>query len=250
MTTTSPAGPLLRPLRLRDRRRSVPGLEAAARRGPPLLEREVRVLRAQPLGGRRHGPARLEDLHLGPWVDPGADPGRHRDAAGDDPHGGPTRARCPPLAPLPGVHAEEDASVRARRCAPYCADRARPAGRGGWLRLHRRPGRVHADAGHRHAAGHPRAGPGGDPRADRRRPAARGGSGVEAGRRQLRAAGGHVRRLHRLAGRPPVRRPHDRADATPSSRTRRASYARFERDEFLDLRRTCWPPPATRRRPD
>ncbi len=39
----------------------------------------------------------------------------------------------------------------------------RPAHRRGRLRLHRGPGQIHADAGDRHAARHPRAGPGGDP---------------------------------------------------------------------------------------
>ena len=40
----------------------------------------------------------------------------------------------------------------------------RPAGRRRRVRLHRRPRRPDADAGHRHAARHPRAGPGGGPR--------------------------------------------------------------------------------------
>ena len=44
---------VLRPLRLRHRRRPLPGLEAAARRGAALLQREVRLLRHQPV--RRRG---------------------------------------------------------------------------------------------------------------------------------------------------------------------------------------------------
>ena len=45
---------------------------------------------------------------------------------------------------------------------------------GGRLRLHPRPGRRDAHAHHRHAARHPRGGPGGDPRPHRRGPAPRG----------------------------------------------------------------------------
>ena len=50
----------------------------------------------------------------------------------------------------------------------------------GEIRLHPRPGGGHADAGHRHVAGHSRGGPGGDSRPDRRRHAARGGRGAGA----------------------------------------------------------------------
>ena len=89
----------------------------------------------------------------------------------------------------------------------------RPARRLRRLRLHRRPRRPDADAHDRHAARHPRAGPGGDPRPDRRRPRARRGR-RDARRRRLR------RRLDQADAfgdyidwrrRPPVRRPHDRA---------------------------------------
>ena len=45
----------------------------------------------------------------------------------------------------------------------FCARDARPPRRLGELRFHRGPGQVHADAGHRDAARHPRAGPRGDP---------------------------------------------------------------------------------------
>ena len=42
-----------------------------------------------------------------------------------------------------------------------------------------------------------------------------------------------LRRVHRLAGRAPVRRPDDRAPATPSSRTRPARRAACTREEIL-----------------
>ena len=112
------------------------------------------------------------------------------------------------------------------------------------LRLHPRPRRADADAHDRHAARHPRERPGGDPRPDRRRTAhrrgrtARGGCGDGHERRR-------VRRLHRLAGRPSVRRPHDRpapggvrgshgrapsADAGGDPRLRRAHRGGGQRD--------------------
>ena len=48
----------------------------------------------------------------------------------------------------------------------FCAEVLDPLVGAGRLRLHRGPGQVHAHARHRHAARHPRAGPGGDPRAN------------------------------------------------------------------------------------
>ena len=92
-----------------------------------------------------------------------------------------------------------------------------------------------ADAGHRHAARHPRAGPGRGPRPDRRQPAHRAGraDGGEAGERRQRR---HVRRLHRLARRAPVRRPHDRA---PQRRVR----GRARRDRARSPARRCSPTP-------
>ena len=50
----------------------------------------------------------------------------------------------------------------------FCAAQPRPARRRRPVRLRRRPRRADADAGDRHAARHPRAGPGGDPRPRRR----------------------------------------------------------------------------------
>ena len=107
----------------------------------------------------------------------------------------------------------------ARTLDPLVADRP--------LRLHHRPRRGHADADHRHAARHPRGGPGRDPRPDRPGPAPRRERRHRGavGRSRLR---GHraVRRLHRLARRAPLRRPDDQAPPAPSSRTRPAPPAR------------------------
>ena len=81
--------------------------------------------------------------------------------------------------------------------------------------------------------GIPESRPGGGPRARRREPPHRSrASRCEfTARRSLERR--DVRRLHRLARRAPVRRPHDRAAATPSSRTRRRDRARSTRDEVL-----------------
>ena len=87
----------------------------------------------------------------------------------------------------------------------------RPARRLGRLRLHRRPRRGDADAHHRHAARHPRAGPGGPPRPDRRRAAPGGGHDARSRRHLRQHPGRGVRGLHRLAVEAPLRRPHDRA---------------------------------------
>ena len=93
----------------------------------------------------------------------------------------------------------------------YCAEVLDPLVGTGGVRLRRRPGQVHAHAGHRHAARHPRGGPGGDPRA-----ASTTGLRLEEGVPNeteydaLRSASG-VLRLHHLARRAPLRRPDDRA---------------------------------------
>ena len=52
MTDASAVDVVLRPLRFRDRRRSLPGLEAAAGRGAAVLQREVQLLRVEPLRRR------------------------------------------------------------------------------------------------------------------------------------------------------------------------------------------------------
>src|ERR1700691_2547202 len=66
---------LLRPVRPCDRRRSLPGLETAAGRSADLLQRAVRLLRADPLRRRRKGPGGLEDLHLRQGIGAGDDQG-------------------------------------------------------------------------------------------------------------------------------------------------------------------------------
>ena len=121
------------------------------------------------------GHARLEDLHLGPRLRPRDHQGRRRDPARVDPLRGPAGARPAPCACSRG-------SSRPRRCwrssprcgpsAPRCSTRSSASGGFDFIED---LGQVHADAGHRHAARHPRAGPGGDPRPARRGPAARGG---------------------------------------------------------------------------
>ena len=83
---------------------------------------------------------------------------------------------------------------------------ARPLRRCGWFRLRRRPRCRRPDVGHRHAAGDP-----GNRARDHPRHAQAAGPRRSAGREADRHRGDRrdLRRLHRLAGRPPLRRPHD-----------------------------------------
>ena len=114
-------------------------------------------------GARRPG-----DVHLGP---------RRRSSSSSRPT---SRCRRASLIfedpPIHNIHRSLLSRVftpaqggRARAADPRVLRRMpRPAGRRGRLRLRRRPRRADADAGDRHAARHPRGGPGGDPRPRRR----------------------------------------------------------------------------------
>ena len=159
--TATDVRPLLRPVRLRDRRRPVPGLEAAPGRAPALLQRAVRLLRPEPLRRRRararstgatYSSAKgtlLELIQSDMEIPPGSiifeDPPDH------DLHRGLLSRVFTPAAD--GRHRAQ--GPRVLRPQP------RPAGRHRRVRLHRRPRRPDADAHDRHAARHPRAGPGG-----------------------------------------------------------------------------------------
>ena len=103
---------LLRPLRHRDRRRPALRLATDARRGPALVQRQARVLRAEPLRRRGEGPGRLGHVPVRQGLHPRADQGRHRDAAGHGPHGGPAHPRHPPQRDVTRLHAQEDAGPR------------------------------------------------------------------------------------------------------------------------------------------
>ena len=120
----------------------------------------------------------------------------------------------------------------------FCARQPRPARRRGRLRLRRRPRRADADAGDRHAARHPRAGPGGDPRARRRATCApKPGEPMQASADAIFERR-DVRRVHRLARRAPVRRPHDRAaPRRVRGRDRHDAPAHARRDPHLRDRR-------------
>ena len=159
---------------------------------------------------------------------------------------------------------QEDAGARAPG-ARLLRRGARPARRDRRVRFRRGPGQVHAHAGDRHAARHPRGGPGGHPRADRRRPAPRRGRPERDRVRRARLRRGLLR-LHHLARRAPVRRPHDRVaqrrvrgrarhDAHPDPRrdprVRRPAVRGRERDDDAPdrlRRRGPGPPPGPARR--
>ncbi len=157
---------VLRPVRPRDRRRSVSGVEAHARRSTAVLQREVRVLCAEPLRGRGAGPARLADVPVGAGHHGRHPVQRHRGAAGHSAVRGSAASRPAPSTAVPGVHAAPDAGGRGAGtrilypCTGSAARRRR-------FRLRHRPRRVHADADDRLSARHSRGRPAADPRPQR-----------------------------------------------------------------------------------
>ncbi len=107
----------LRPLRRRDRRRSLPDLPPAAGRGAALPQRAARLLRPQPLRRRRALACRPRDLHLRAGRDPRADQGRHRDAARGRDLRGSADPHDLPQAPVADVHARRRSRRWSRRSA-------------------------------------------------------------------------------------------------------------------------------------
>jgi cytochrome P450 len=159
---------------------------------------------------------------------PRAHQGRHRDPAGviifEDPPTHTAHRGCCPGCSRPG-------RWRARAEGPRVLRRSLdPLVGSGRLRLHRRPRRADADADHRHAARHPEE----DQEAIRDR-----STPTSAPRRASRCpvsdatfARGDVRRVHRLAGRAPLRRPDDRA-AHAEFEDETGTVRRLTRDELL-----------------
>ena len=161
---------------------------------------------------------------------------------------GPARPRRAPRPALAGVHAAEDGRHRAARCAQFCARSLDPlVGAGGFDFI--------ADLGAEmpmRTIGMLLGIPEQDQQALRDRIDARPAHGRGRGRARRRRLqrrhrpGQRLRRLHRLAGRPPLRRPHDRAARrrVRGRRQRHASTAHPRRDPQLSS--TSSPRPATR----
>ena len=171
----------------------------------------------------------------------------HRDPAGADPVRGPADPRPAPRSAVAGVHPQEDERDRAEG-ARVLRPHPRPARRDRPLRLHRRPRRGDADAHDRHAARHPRGGPGGDPRPHRRRPAHRGRR-RRSRRTTCSAAGGEIFAEYiDWRAEQPVRRPDDRA-AQRRVRGRDRRDARGSPATRCSPTSCCSPAPATRPRP-
>ena len=158
------------PYDLEHQRRPVPGLPAAARRSAALLQRAVRLLRAEPLRRRRAGLSRPAHVQLG---------ARHHARA----HQGRTSSMPPGMfifedPPMHDIHRGLLSRVftprRVAALEPKIRALLRPepstrsSGRGGFdfvtTSAPQMPMRVD-----RHAARHPRGRPGGDPRPRRRR---------------------------------------------------------------------------------
>ena len=133
MTTTSASDVLLRPVRRRDRRRPVPDVPPPPGGGAALLQRAARLLRAEPLRGRRAGGRRPRHVHLRPGRDPRAHQGRHRDAARRRHLRGPADPHHPPQPAVAGVHARRRWPRSSRRSASCCAESLDPlVGAGGF----------------------------------------------------------------------------------------------------------------------
>ena len=211
MTDHARTRAVLRPVRLRHRCRSVPRVEAPARRGAAVLQREARLLRAEPVRRREELQHRLEHLHLGEGIGPRAHQERDGDPAGDHPVRGPSGARPAPQSPEPGVHAEADGRDRAAG-----AERSAP---GLSTRWSTRAGSTSSTTWRPRCRCGSSACCWASPRRTRRRSATRSTGACGSTRERPRARheglgvldGGRFARLHRLAGGPPVRRPHDRA---------------------------------------
>ena len=147
---------LLRPVRLRDRRRPVPGLEAAARRAPLYYNEKYDFYAREPLRRRRAGPRSTGR--------PTARP-RARSSSSSRPTSRCRRASIifedPPSHDLhrgllSRVFTPRKMDAIEPKVREFCARSLDPLVGLGRLRLHRRPRRPDADAHDRHAARHPR----------------------------------------------------------------------------------------------
>ena len=155
VTTSTDEPSSFRPVRRRAHRRPVSDVRAPARRGAALLQRRIRLLRAEPIRRRQQGAGRPRHLQLRPRRDPGADQGQPRDPVGNADLRRPADPRRAPQAAVADVHPAQDR--RAGADDPrFLRSIAGSAGGFGPVRLRHRPGRDHADEGHQHAARHSR----------------------------------------------------------------------------------------------
>ena len=184
----------------------------------------ARLLRRQPVRGRREGTARRPDLHLRQGCHPRGHQGGHRHPARRHHLRGPPDPHHSPPPAVARLHPSARRRARAEdprilRPQPRSSRRLRR------FRLHRRFRRPNADACHRHAPRDPRERSGSRSRSRGCQPSHQRGR-TDAGHRELRDRG-DVRGLRRLAGRAPFRRHHDGA---PERRVRRRDRDRPEAD--------------------
>ena len=152
-------GSLLRPVRLRHRLRPVSGVATAPRGGAALLQRALRLLRAEPLRRRETRPRRLEDVQLRARDLDRGDQERDGDPSRVHHLRGPGRARRSSWFALTGLHSPEDPRPRTPDPRPL-RPVSRPARRRRRVRLCRRSRGEDAHACDRHAPRVPRRGPG------------------------------------------------------------------------------------------
>ena len=151
---------------------------------------------------------RLEDLHLGQGLGPRDHPERDGDPARDHPLRGPARPTTCTGACSPGLHTEADGRHRAAG-AEFCARAS--------TRWWRRAGSTSSAIWRPRCRCGPSACCSGSPRTTRRRSvtgSTRACGSRRAGRPSVEDLGpldgSRYARVHRLAGRAPLRRPHDR----------------------------------------
>ena len=154
--TSQPSSSVLRPIRFRHRRQPVPGLEAHARRGAAVLQREVQLLRVEPIRRRR---AALPD-----WKTYQSGRGTTADIlfAASKYHRASCCSRIHPCTTYtesccPGCSPPAECWPSRTWCA-NSVSRTGSAARLGRLRLRCQPRRFHADADDRLSARHPRGG--------------------------------------------------------------------------------------------
>ncbi len=108
------------PFDLRDRRRSVPGVETDAGRSAAVLQREVQLLCAESVRRRRARTPGLADLSVGTGHHGRHPVQRHRGAAGHPAVRGPAAARPAPATAVAGLHASPDAGGRGSGARILC----------------------------------------------------------------------------------------------------------------------------------
>ena len=210
MASRSDCRAVLRPVRLRDRRRSVPGVEADARRSAAVLQRQVQLLCAESLRRRGTCAAGLADVSVGPRAPPPTScsaASKYR-----------RESCCSRIPPLHDLHRRLLSRVFTPRrmlavedlVREFCVSALDPLRGRRRFRLRRRSRCVHADADDRLPAGHPRGRPAADPRSQRQEHHGRLTEQGDLSQTVIPGVDRDVRRIHRVEVDASLRRSDDR----------------------------------------